>query len=203
MGNQHNGCSHFFPELTHQLQDLCLDGYVQGCGRLICNKKSWLAGYCHGDHHSLAHTARKLMRIFLHPLLRSSDPNSFQNVHSSCPGFFFTAVLVEHNWFHQLGSNSQSRIQGSHWILKNHGNIISADPAHLFLRKPYQFFSIQFDAAAGNPGVASKKLKDRHGCDTFSASGLAYNSEDPAFFYRKAYTVNGCVNAFFCLKLYL
>ena len=52
-------------------------------------------------------------------------------------------------------------------------------------------------------GVASKKLKDRHGCDTFSASRLAYNSEDPAFFYRKAYTVNGCVNAFFCLKLYL
>ena len=57
MGNQHNSRSHFFPKLTHQLQDLCLNGYVQGGGRLICDKKSWLAGYCHGNHHSLAHTA--------------------------------------------------------------------------------------------------------------------------------------------------
>ena len=35
-------------------------------------------------------------------------------------------------------------------------------------------------------GVASKKLKDRHGCDTFSASGLSYDSEDLSFAYFKA-----------------
>ena len=30
-----------------------------------------------------------------------------------------------------------------------------------------------------------------------------HDSKDSAFFYGKAYAVNGCINAFFGLKLYL
>ncbi len=57
VGDEHDRGSHFFPELAHQLQDLCLNGYVQRCGGLVRDKKARLAGNSHGDHDSLAHTS--------------------------------------------------------------------------------------------------------------------------------------------------
>ncbi len=127
---------------SHISSRICAwNGYIQGGGRLICDKKSWLAGYCHGNHHSLAHTARKLVRIFLHPLLRRCDSQLF----SERPQLLSRLLFLPQFWWSMIGSISWVPIvrvgfRGSHWIPKNHGNIISADPAHLFLRKPYQFF---------------------------------------------------------------
>ena len=50
-------------QLAEQGQDLRLHGDVEGGGRLVGDKDVGLAGQRHGDHHPLALTAGKLVRI--------------------------------------------------------------------------------------------------------------------------------------------
>ena len=44
-------------ELLHQLQNLCLDRYIQSCCRLISDQKFWMTNKSHRDHYSLSHTS--------------------------------------------------------------------------------------------------------------------------------------------------
>ena len=50
------------PEPFHQIQDLRLNGDVEGGGRLVRDQHLRAAGERDGDHHPLAHAARELMR---------------------------------------------------------------------------------------------------------------------------------------------
>ena len=61
-----------FPELT---KDLILNGNIQCSRRLICDQKLRLICQCHSDHHSLAHTAGKLMWITVVSFLRLRNTN--------------------------------------------------------------------------------------------------------------------------------
>ncbi len=50
-------------QALHQFQDLGLNGHVQrGCW-LICDDNFRVCAKGEGDHHALAHTARKLVRV--------------------------------------------------------------------------------------------------------------------------------------------
>mgnify|MGYP007123891398 CR=1 FL=1 len=56
-------------DLSHQLQDLRLDGYIKSRCRLIRDQKVRFTAHSHSDHNTLAHTTGKLMGIvFQHPL---------------------------------------------------------------------------------------------------------------------------------------
>ena len=52
-----------FLELVHQVEDLGLDGDVEGGGRLVRDEKARVAGHRHRDHHPLAEPAGKLERV--------------------------------------------------------------------------------------------------------------------------------------------
>src|SRR5699024_12186240 len=50
-------------QLTDQLQNLGLDGHIQGGGGLVADQHLGLAGRRNGDDHALAHTDRKSTRL--------------------------------------------------------------------------------------------------------------------------------------------
>ena len=70
MGDQHDRGVDLLLQLTHQIEDLCLDRYVESGRRLVGDQQLWIAGKRHRDHHPLPHAARKLMRVFRSPPLR-------------------------------------------------------------------------------------------------------------------------------------
>ncbi|MNI33956.1 hypothetical protein D3C73_879270 [compost metagenome] len=57
MGNHQNGHPFGLLQLAHQIENLCLDRYVQGRRRLIGNQQLRVADHCHGNHDPLAHPA--------------------------------------------------------------------------------------------------------------------------------------------------
>ena len=55
------------PQVVDQLEDLLLDGDVQGGRRLVGDQQLRLAGQRHRDHHPLPHTAGELVRVLGDP----------------------------------------------------------------------------------------------------------------------------------------
>ena len=57
VGNEHDAHMDLILQLLKQLQNLGLNGHVQSRGGLVRDQQLGIAGQCHGDHHTLAHTA--------------------------------------------------------------------------------------------------------------------------------------------------
>lgn len=81
-------------QVLHQLQDLGLDGHVQGGGGLVGDKQLGMADEAHGDHHPLAHTAGELMGVLLHALVHVVDPHQLQHLHGPLGRFLLGDLLV-------------------------------------------------------------------------------------------------------------
>src|SRR5438093_13455998 len=70
-------------EGLHQLEDLRLDRDVERRGGLVGEDQRRIARERHGDHHSLAHPSRELMRVLPEPSLGVRDPDHRQELR--CP----------------------------------------------------------------------------------------------------------------------
>ena len=60
----------FCLQILQKLQDLRLDGDVEGGGRLVGDQEIGLVGERHRDHHALTLAAGKLVRVGAEPLAR-------------------------------------------------------------------------------------------------------------------------------------
>nr|VXZ92830.1 Uncharacterised protein [Klebsiella pneumoniae] len=118
VGDQQQAGGKRLLQFAHQLEDLRLNSDVEGRGRLIGNQHLWLAQHCHGDHHPLAHTAGKLVRILLQALLHMTDFDRVQ--HRADPAAPFTAAqhFVALQRLFQLLAHRHQRIERGHRFLK-------------------------------------------------------------------------------------
>ena len=75
-----HGHVHLFLQAPQQLEDLRLDGDVEGGGRLVGDQQVGLVGERHGDHDALALAAGQLMRKGGEALLGIADADLLQQV---------------------------------------------------------------------------------------------------------------------------
>ncbi|MPN46268.1 hypothetical protein SDC9_193853 [bioreactor metagenome] len=150
MGDQDDRRAHFALQLFHQIQHLRLNGHIQRCRGLICNQQLRLCRKRHRNHHALTHAAGKLVRIFVHTLVRGWDTHFFQHFCRLLPGLFFAdfAVCLVH--LHQLHPNAVSGVQGGHRLLKDHGYFTAAHLAHFFFTQRHKVAPLKTNAATGN-----------------------------------------------------
>ena len=73
-------------EPAQQLENLRLDGDVEGGGGLIGDEEVGLVGQGHGDHHALALPTRKLVGIGPEALLRLRESHQPQRARGSARG---------------------------------------------------------------------------------------------------------------------
>ena len=78
MGDEHEAHARVFLQLHQKLEDLRLDGDVEGGGRFVRNQQLRTAGDGHGDHHALVHAARELMREREETLLRRRNADEVE-----------------------------------------------------------------------------------------------------------------------------
>ena len=83
VGNDDDGHVELLLKFLHQLEDLCLDGNVQSGCRFIRDEDVGLGYQRHGDHDTLTHTARELVRILLKTFCRVVDSDQFQHTDGS------------------------------------------------------------------------------------------------------------------------
>src|SRR3546814_13776821 len=67
-GDHDDGGAEIALQVGQQIEDLRLDGYVEGGGRLVGDPQVRLAEQRHGNHHALAHTAGDLVRVAVEAL---------------------------------------------------------------------------------------------------------------------------------------
>ena len=83
MGDQHHGHVALALLVGEQVEDLVLDGDIEGGGRLVGEQQLRRAGQRNGDADPLAHTTRQLVRVIVEPALGFGYANAPQQI--DCP----------------------------------------------------------------------------------------------------------------------
>ena len=125
MGDQDDGQAVLDLHLLEQLQNLCLDGDIQGGGGLVADQDLGGAGQGDGDDHPLAHPARKLVGILLETPFRLGDAHILQVLQGLGPGGRAFQVLVQVHGFQDLLADGLEGVQAGHGVLHDHGDLAS------------------------------------------------------------------------------
>ena len=80
VGDEQHRHAVFLLNIANQMENLVLDGDIEGCGRFVGDQEFWPAGQGHGDDHPLTLSAGQLMRIAVDPILRIVDAGAFQQL---------------------------------------------------------------------------------------------------------------------------
>ena len=80
VGDQQDRHAHLALQGPQQIQDLGLDGDVEGRGRLVGDQQLRVAGEGHGDHHPLPHAAGELVRIVAEPPLAARGCRTLRSI---------------------------------------------------------------------------------------------------------------------------
>ena len=176
VGDEGDGGAQLVPELAHQVQDLGLDGYVQGGGGLVGDEQLRPAGQGHGDHHPLAQAARELIGVAVHPFFGHGHVDHAQGFDGLLPGLLLIEALMEAKDLHELVPHGKDRIERGHGLLKDHGHPVAPDVAEVLHGHIQQALAVKLDAA-GDPGVLLGQAHDGQGRHALAAARLAHDAQ--------------------------
>ena len=140
-------------QLEHQLEDLGLDGDIEGGGGLVGDDELRLEDEAHGDHHALLHAAGELIGIAAHREGRVLDADLLE----PGEGLGARAVLgdlriVDAHGLDDLVANAHERGEGGHRVLEDDANLLAAVGADLGDGQLEEVDALEEDLAAENLG---------------------------------------------------
>ncbi|CAJ0998844.1 hypothetical protein SODG_000363 [Sodalis praecaptivus] len=183
VGNKHHPHAHLLLQQPNQLQDLRLNGDIQRGRGLIGNKQRRPARQRHGNHHPLAHPARKLMRVAIENIARFGDPHQIPHMQGFLSGAAMIFALVQTQGFRYLFPDREYRIQRGHRLLKNHRHIRAAQRAQRRRRGAAQIHHLprapaeQQRTALDAPATELHQTHHRQRRDGFPRPRLADDSQ--------------------------
>ena len=207
MSDQHNGRIDLILQVTHQIQDLRLNGNVKSCGRLISNDQSWITSKTDCDTYTVTHTTGKLMRIHLINALTVGNSNQLQHFDGSGLYLLFAHIrIVKLGDLINLLSNAEYRVQCSHRLLENHGKLISAKLLHFTCRSIYNIVNLVSGIKTDFSfySLSLRTLYQLHkGKASYRLSTTGFSNNTNCFSLRnfKAYTINGFNSSNICKEI--
>ncbi len=182
MGDEEQRRVAFALQVGHELEDLRLNGHVQGRGGLVGDEQVRLAGQRHGDHHPLTLTARKAVRIFVQPSLGLWHLYQFEQLHGPVARRFAHQAQMQLERLHQLLAYGEHRVQARHGLLKDHGD---ARTAHFLQRLLLGFQERDFrpaagaqrDGAVGVHGGIRQQAQDGEPGDALAGAGFPHQAD--------------------------
>src|SRR3990172_2859263 len=202
VADQHDGSADLLLKPVDEINDLGLDSDVEGRSRFIGQHQSRIAGHSHSDHNPLTHAAAHLMGIIMDAPLRRRHAHQAQHFHGTVHGFFAGKTLMKANHLGDLFADFQHRIEGSHWLLKDHGNVSAPHPAHLFPRELKKISTVKEHTARNYlPRRGGYETHNAEGQHCLSATRLSYHPQYIALAYGKIHTIHGPYAAVLRLKM--
>ena len=169
VGDEDDAHVGLFLQGLHQLQNLCLDGHVKGGGGLVGNQQLGMANQTHGNHHPLAHSARKLVGILPHPLLHVVYAHHLEHFHGTlCSLLLGNRLVVGPQCLNQLVPDGIHGIQAGHGILENHGHLLAPEGGQLLGGQGQHILSLKGDGAAHHLSRGLEQPHDGIGLLTLS-----------------------------------
>jgi len=146
-----------------------MDIPVERGGGLVGDEEAGVAGKRHRDHHALAHTAGHLVRVVLEAFVGLGNAHEVEHVGRELQGFLLALTLVEHDRLGDLIAHGVDRVERGHRLLKDHGDVVATNAAHLGLGKLEQVLGLAVLTA--EPDLAPRNHARRHGDEAHHGQG--------------------------------
>ena len=130
VGNQQHRQSQLLAKLLQQLEDLSLDGDIEGRGRLVGNQEIGFGSQRDSDHHPLSLSARELMGVVLETLARRRDGDQIQQPLGFQLGLPPRDTAMHPHGLGDLEADGKYRVQGRHRLLEDHPDTRPSHRAH-------------------------------------------------------------------------
>ena len=168
----------FLLKILDELEDLGLDGHIQGGGGLVADEDLGPAGHGDGDDHPLAHTAGELVGILLGAALRLVDAHLLQHLEDLGVGLGPLETLVEDDGLLDLVADGLERVEGGHGVLHDHGDLPAADGAPLLVGGvPGQVLAVVADLPGRDRAVGVQKAHKGLGKHALAGARLAHDGQ--------------------------
>jgi hypothetical protein len=167
-------------QVLQQRHDLRLDRRIERRRGLVGEQQIRLDQERHGDHHSLAHAARKLVRIGRDPQCASAMPTlESAAIARRCAAsriFRDDAGATRR----QMRTDGEQRIQRRHRILEDHGDPGAAIGVHRALVEREQVDAVEHDFAAQAGHVRRQQAHEARGQARLAGARFSDDAENAA-----------------------
>ena len=131
VGDEHDGRAPLAAEPLQEGDDLRLDRYVEGRGRLVGDQQIGLGAQRQRQHHALPHAAGELVRIAVDPGPRPLDARLLQQRDGALARLGLRHVGVRADGLDDLVADAIERIEAGERVLEHHADAPAAHLAHL------------------------------------------------------------------------
>ena len=166
--------------LEHELEDLRLDGDVEGGRRLVGHEEVGLAGERHCDHGALAHPARELVGVVARAQGGGRDADAGQGRDRFRTGFAVRQPTMEAQRLGDLLADGEDRVEGGHRLLKDDGDAIAAQGRELGFAEGSQLDAVEPDRTVQDAAGRGDEVEQRKCQDRLARSALAHDAEGAA-----------------------
>ena len=173
-----------------QVENLGLNGDVERSGRLVGEQQIWLVDEGHGDQNALALAAGELVWIVVEASSGIGNGDGFEGLDRL---FMKRGAAnlrtVGANGLGDLAANCHDRVERSHRLLKDHGDLAAAQGAHGLVGQTDEFPALPADGSL-DARRGTEQSENGQGGDAFARAGLADQAQDLAAPQSEAYAAN-------------
>ena len=186
VGDEDDGGTQVLLAFADEVEDLLLDGDVEGGGGLVGDEKLGLGDEGHRDHDSLAHAAREFVGIAIDAGFGVGDADFGESLDGAGASGIALDTKVESEGFGELVDNLEVGIERGHGVLEDHRDPFAADGAQVFLVFGQEINAIKegFAGVDFSRGLGNEAQKGITG-DGFAGTGFADDAEGFSSFDRK------------------
>src|SRR5450759_3848303 len=174
--DQDGGRAEVAVDMAQQVEDLGLDGDIQGGGRFVGDQDLRRGGETHRDHGPLAHPTGKLVRVIASACLGRRDAHPAQHRHRHGHRLGPVQAVMQANRLRNLPTGPEDRVQGRHRVLNDHRDVLSTDLTHLSLCRLGEVSTLVDDTAADDL-ARTLKAHDAQCGHRLTAARLADDAE--------------------------
>ena len=204
MGNHDDGVAVLLLHFLHKLNNLSLNGNVQGSRGLIGNQDIGIAGKRHGNHDALTHTAGELVRILVDALLGLGNANEVQKLGGALERLLLGVATVQTKSLAHLLADLIDRVQGGHRILEDHRDIVAANMLHFFLGHLEDRTTAVANVAALNLSRRHRdEAHDGHGGHGLTRAGLTDDTQGLTAIERVGHAIDSANDAILGVEIHL
>ena len=161
VADEHDGQRPFLAQREQEIEDLGLNGHVEGGGRLVGDDEIRFRAERRREHHPLLHAARQLVRMALHDVGGVRQAKVPKEALRPLPGIRSGGDAVATHDALELAADGEEWIQGFRGVLEHHADAPAAQTAHFGFALRGEILAVVENSAAGNAPVPRHQLHDR------------------------------------------
>ncbi len=176
VGDQQQRQAKLALQRLQQSQDLRLHRDVQSGGRLVGDQQLRLAHQRGGDHHPLAQSTGKLVRVLPQPHPRRGDADPDEQLRRTIHGLNARHASVAPQYLGHLRTDRVGRVEAGHRLLKDHGHLVTTQPRHAALGQAQQVGVVKAQHVGAAFGAACQQVHHRQGGRRLAAAGFTHQA---------------------------